>query len=103
MHAVRAMENVLAGLAHGTVDFAGKGVEFEDYRSILGFEQWAAIEAKYQPALDTRVVIGGIEPAEGCDRLRDHGFDLCVIGEIATNDDGLMALSQTDVVGGDDA
>jgi 2-methylisocitrate lyase-like PEP mutase family enzyme len=53
MHAVRAMENVLAGLAHGTVDFAGKGVEFEDYRSILGFEQWAAIEAKYQPAFWT--------------------------------------------------
>jgi 2,3-dimethylmalate lyase len=50
MHAVRAMENVLAGLAHGKVDFAGKGVEFEDYKSIVGLEQWAAIEAKYQPA-----------------------------------------------------
>jgi 2,3-dimethylmalate lyase len=50
MHAVRAMENVLAGLAHGKIDFAGKGAEFEDYKSIVGFEQWAAIEAKYQPA-----------------------------------------------------
>jgi 2,3-dimethylmalate lyase len=50
MHAVRAMENVLTGLSHGKVDFAGKGVEFEDYKSIVGLEQWAAIEAKYQPA-----------------------------------------------------
>jgi 2,3-dimethylmalate lyase len=49
MHAVRAMENVLAGLAHGKVDFAGKGVEFDNYKSIVGFEQWVAIEAKYQP------------------------------------------------------
>ena len=50
MHAVRAMQNVLASLAHGKVDFAGKGVEFKDYKSIVGLEQWAAIEAKYQPA-----------------------------------------------------
>jgi 2-methylisocitrate lyase-like PEP mutase family enzyme len=49
MHAVRAMENVLAGLAHGEIDFAGKGVKFEDYKSIVGLDQWAAIEAKYQP------------------------------------------------------
>jgi 2-methylisocitrate lyase-like PEP mutase family enzyme len=50
MHAVRAMENVLAGLAHRKIDFAGKGVAFEDYKSIVGLERWAAIEAKYQPA-----------------------------------------------------
>jgi hypothetical protein len=50
MHAVRAMENVLADLAQGKVDFAGKGVEFEDYKSIVGFERWAAIEARYEPA-----------------------------------------------------
>ena len=51
MHAVRAMDNVLADLAHGKVDFAGKGVGFEDFKSIVGFEHWAAIEAKYQPPL----------------------------------------------------
>ena len=50
MHAVRAMNNELADLAHGKVDFAGKGVGFEDYKSIVGFERWAAIEATYQPA-----------------------------------------------------
>ena len=50
MHAVRAMDNVLADLAHGKVDFAGKGVGFEEYKSIVGFEHWASIEATYQPA-----------------------------------------------------
>ena len=50
MHAVRAMGNVLVDLAHGKVDFAGKGVGFEDYKSIVSFERWAGVEAKYQPA-----------------------------------------------------
>ena len=50
MHAVKAMKNVLAGLARGKVDFAAKGVGFEDYKSIVGFEHWAAIEAKYERA-----------------------------------------------------
>jgi hypothetical protein len=39
--------------------------------------------------LDARVAIGGIEPAESSDRLLDHGIDLHVIGDIATNGDGL--------------
>ena len=42
--------------------------------------------------MDARVVIGGIEPAESNDRLLDHGIDLRVIGNIATNGDGLVAL-----------
>ena len=50
MHAVRAMDNVLADLADGKVDFAGKGIGFEDYKSIVGFEHWATIEAKYESA-----------------------------------------------------
>ena len=49
MHAVQAMQRVLADLAQGKVDFVGKGVGFEDYKSIVGFEHWAAIEAKYPP------------------------------------------------------
>ena len=43
--------------------------------------------------LDARVVIGDIELAQGCDRLRDHGFDLRVIGDITADGDDLMALS----------
>ena len=47
MHAVRTMEYVLIWLAHGKVDFEGKGVGLR--KSIVGLEHWAAIEAKYQP------------------------------------------------------
>ena len=50
VHAVRAMENVLADLAQGKGDLAGKGVGFEEYKSIVRFEHWASIEATYQPA-----------------------------------------------------
>jgi 2,3-dimethylmalate lyase len=49
MHALQAMENVLASLARGKADFAGKGTSFEDYKSIVRLEHWAAIEGKYQP------------------------------------------------------
>ena len=50
MHATQAMQSVLASLAQGKVDFAGQGVGFEAYKSIVGFEHWAAIEEKYQPS-----------------------------------------------------
>jgi hypothetical protein len=34
MHAVQAVQRVLTGLAHGKIDFAGKGVGFEEYKSM---------------------------------------------------------------------
>ena len=50
MHAVRAMQGVLSSLAAGEVSFGGKGVGFEEYKSIVGFERWAEIENRYRPA-----------------------------------------------------
>jgi 2-methylisocitrate lyase-like PEP mutase family enzyme len=47
MHTVRTMQDVLGKLAQGDVSFIGKGVGFEDYKSIVGFEDWAAIEDRY--------------------------------------------------------
>jgi 2-methylisocitrate lyase-like PEP mutase family enzyme len=49
MHAVRAMQEVLSSLSKGDISFAGRGVGFEEYKSIVGFEQWADIENRYQP------------------------------------------------------
>jgi 2,3-dimethylmalate lyase len=49
MHAVRAMQEVLSSLSKGDISFAGGGVGFEEYKSIVGFEQWADIENRYQP------------------------------------------------------
>jgi 2-methylisocitrate lyase-like PEP mutase family enzyme len=47
MHATRAMQNVLGELARGSVGFAGGGIGFEEYKSVVGFEQWSRIEATY--------------------------------------------------------
>jgi 2-methylisocitrate lyase-like PEP mutase family enzyme len=49
MHAVRAMRGVLGSLASGDIGFVGKGVGFEEYKTIVGFERWADIENRYQP------------------------------------------------------
>jgi 2-methylisocitrate lyase-like PEP mutase family enzyme len=49
MHAVSAMQNVLASLAQGKTDFGGTGIGFEEYKSIVGFDDWASIESRYQP------------------------------------------------------
>lgn len=48
MHAVRRMQDVLASLAVGKVDFVGKGIGFEDYKSLVDFDVWAAIEDRYR-------------------------------------------------------
>ncbi len=47
MHATRAMQGVLADLARGSVDFAGRGVGFEEHKDIVGFDRWSRIEAAY--------------------------------------------------------
>jgi len=49
MHAVRAMQHVLSSLFEGDVSFAGGGVGFEEYKSIVGFDRWADVENRYQP------------------------------------------------------
>jgi 2,3-dimethylmalate lyase len=49
MHAVRAMQEVLSSLSKGDISFAGGGVGFEEYKSIVGFDRWADIEDRYQP------------------------------------------------------
>ena len=49
MHAVRAMQEVLSSLSKGDISFAGGGVGFEEYKSIVGFNRWADIESRYQP------------------------------------------------------
>jgi 2,3-dimethylmalate lyase len=48
MHAVRAMQEVLSSLSKEDIPFAGGGVGFEEYKSIVGFNRWADIENRYQ-------------------------------------------------------
>jgi 2,3-dimethylmalate lyase len=54
MHAVRAMQGVLGSLAKGDIGFAGNGVGFDEYKTIVGFERWVDIENRYQPQTDPK-------------------------------------------------
>jgi 2-methylisocitrate lyase-like PEP mutase family enzyme len=47
MHSVRTMQGVLGKLAQGDVSFIGNGVGFEEYKSIVGFDDWAMIEDRF--------------------------------------------------------
>ncbi len=44
MHAVKTMQDVLAKLSRGDTSFIGNGVGFEEYKTIVGFNDWAKIE-----------------------------------------------------------
>ena len=47
---VNIIKDVLAKLAQGDVSFIGKGVGFEEYKSIVGFDDWAGIEDRFRPS-----------------------------------------------------
>lgn len=47
MHAVTAMQNVFSQLAQGRVDFAGRGIDFEAYKELVGFQHWADLENRF--------------------------------------------------------
>jgi hypothetical protein len=57
MHATHAMQGVLAELARGDLSFAGRGVGFEEYKDIVGFDRWSRIEsyASWPPHLANRL------------------------------------------------
>ena len=48
MHSVHTMQGVLAKLARGDVSFIGQGVGFEEYKTIVGFDDWAKIEDRFR-------------------------------------------------------
>ena len=62
MHTVRTMQDVLGKLAQGDVSFIGKGVGFEEYKTIVGFEDWAAIEDRYLKPKSSAATSGGLRP-----------------------------------------
>lgn len=48
MHAVRTMQDVLDRLKHDDIGFIGRGVGFEEYKAIVGFDDWARIEDRFR-------------------------------------------------------
>jgi 2-methylisocitrate lyase-like PEP mutase family enzyme len=48
MHSVKTMQDLLGKLSKGDISFVGKGVGFEEYKDIVGFNDWASVENKYR-------------------------------------------------------
>jgi len=48
MHSVKTMQDLLSKLSKGDIGFVGKGVGFEEYKDIVGFGDWAAVENKFR-------------------------------------------------------
>ena len=48
MHSVRTMQDVLEKLAKGDMSFVGEGVGFEEYESIVRFDDWAKVEDHFR-------------------------------------------------------
>ena len=48
MHSVKTMQDLLGKLSKGDIGFVGKGVGFEEYKDIVGFGDWAAVENKFR-------------------------------------------------------
>ncbi len=45
LHSVRTMQVILSNLKAGDLSFIGKGAGFDEFKSIVGFDAWASIEA----------------------------------------------------------
>ncbi|MGC4393938.1 isocitrate lyase/PEP mutase family protein [Hydrogenophaga sp. T2] len=47
MRSVRVMQDSLADLRSGELRLVGSGVGFEEYKRIVGFDRWSALESRY--------------------------------------------------------
>jgi len=48
LHSVRTMQNLLGKLAQGDMSFIDQGTGFEEYKTIVGFGDWATVEDRYK-------------------------------------------------------
>lgn len=49
MRITRVMQAALADIASGELKLMGSGTSFEEYKRIVGFDRWAAIEEQFAP------------------------------------------------------
>lgn len=48
MRITRVMQEALADIAGGELRYVGSGVSFEEYKRVVGFPEWAALEERYR-------------------------------------------------------
>ena len=52
MRSVKVMRDSLEDIRSGEMKMVGSGVGFEEYKSIVGFQQWSALETRYSGPLN---------------------------------------------------
>ena len=49
MHAAKAVEAVLLDMKSGQFARRSDGMDFEDYKKLVGYDDWAEIDEKFAP------------------------------------------------------
>lgn len=50
LYSIPPVQAVLARLAEGSIDFAGSASGFDEFKALMGFEGWTAVEGRYPVA-----------------------------------------------------
>jgi 2-methylisocitrate lyase-like PEP mutase family enzyme len=49
MHAAKAIEDVLADMKSGKFALRNSGMNFEDYKKVVGYDKWASVDERFAP------------------------------------------------------
>ena len=49
MHAAKAIENVLIDMKSGKFAHRNDGMDFEDYKKLVGYDKWQSIDERFAP------------------------------------------------------
>jgi hypothetical protein len=49
MHAAKAIETVLLDMKSGAFKRRNDGMDFEDYKRTVGFDDWAGVDERFAP------------------------------------------------------
>ena len=49
MHAAKAMEDVLVDMKTGKFALRNAGMNFEDYKKVVGYDKWESVDERFAP------------------------------------------------------
>jgi 2-methylisocitrate lyase-like PEP mutase family enzyme len=49
MHAAKAIENVLIDMKSGKFALRNDGMDFEDYKRVVGYDKWESVDERFAP------------------------------------------------------
>jgi hypothetical protein len=49
MHAAKAIEDVLIDMKSGKFALRNSGMNFEDYKKVVGYDKWESVDERFAP------------------------------------------------------